>query len=149
MAITADGRSGSGPDRSLIVTSRIRERRHALGLTQKQVVTRLAALGVMSTNKSLSSLEHGAGIDVGKLPELAAALDCTVTYLLALTDDPTSWQPAGSAPLTAGLSRLHTADPRNPPAAPRSSPTPRSMSDTDTVDRDPPGWILGPFAPMD
>lgn len=80
-----------------MVTSRLRERRHVLGLTQKQVVRRLASFGVTSTNKALSSLEHGAGIDVGKLPELAAALDCTVTYLLGLTDDPHSWQPDGTA----------------------------------------------------
>ena len=42
-----------------------------LGLTQKEVVARLRRLGVVTTNKSLSSLEHGAGLDVGKLPELA------------------------------------------------------------------------------
>lgn len=97
MAIGADGRILPAPDRYLVVTSRLRERRHVLGLTQKQVVRRLASFGVTSTNKALSSLEHGAGIDVGKLPELAAALDCTVTYLLGLTDDPHSWQPDGTA----------------------------------------------------
>jgi hypothetical protein len=44
----------------------------------------------------VSSLEHGAGVDVVKLPELAAALDCTVSYLLGLTADPHSWEPDGS-----------------------------------------------------
>lgn len=73
-------------DRHLVVTSRLRDRRHQLGLTQKQVVTRLARHGVLTTNKVLSSLEHGAGVDVARLPELAASLDCTVTYLLGLTE---------------------------------------------------------------
>ena len=82
-----------GPDRLLLVSQRLRERRHQLGLTQMQVVARLARCGVSTTNKALSSLEHGAGIDVGRLPELAAALDCTVTYLLGLTADPHSWVP--------------------------------------------------------
>ena len=30
---------------------------------------------------------------MGKLPELARALDCSLTYLVGLTDDPTSWEP--------------------------------------------------------
>lgn len=82
-----------GARRHLVVSQRLRERRRELNLTQKQVITRLARLGVASTNKALSSLEHGSGIDVAKLPELAAALDCTVTWLLGLTDDPVSWEP--------------------------------------------------------
>ncbi|TWD81991.1 hypothetical protein FB561_3115 [Kribbella amoyensis] len=80
-------------DRHLIVTHRLRARRLQLGLTQKQVVTRLARRGIRTTNKTLSSFEHGAGVDVVRLPELAAALDCTVTYLLGLTETPTSWIP--------------------------------------------------------
>src|SRR5687767_16004355 len=64
-----------------------------LNLTQKEVVARLRRLGVATTNKSLSSLEHGAGLDVGKLPELARALECTLTYLVGLTDDPGRWEP--------------------------------------------------------
>jgi transcriptional regulator with XRE-family HTH domain len=79
--------------RHLLVTQRLRHRRDELGLTQKQVVTRLARLGVMTTNRALSSLEHGAGLDIAKLPELAHVLDCTVTYLIGLTDDPQSWLP--------------------------------------------------------
>ncbi len=79
--------------RHLLVTQRLRHRRDELGLTQKQVVTRLARLGVMTTNRALSSLEHGAGLDIAKLPELAHVLDCTITYLIGLTDDPQSWQP--------------------------------------------------------
>jgi hypothetical protein len=48
---------------------------------------------VVTTNKALSSLEHGAGLDVCKLPEIARALDCSLTYLVGLTDDPKSWEP--------------------------------------------------------
>lgn len=92
-----------GARRHLVVSQRLRERRRELNLTQKQVITRLARLGVTSTNKALSSLEHGSGIDVAKLPELAAALDCTVTWLLGLTDDPIRWEPdAGSAETRPG-----------------------------------------------
>lgn len=80
-------------NRHLLVSQRLRERRRELDLTQKQVVTRLGRQGVASTNKSLSSMEHGAGVDVARLPELADALDCTVTWLLGLTDDPTRWEP--------------------------------------------------------
>lgn len=81
------------PGRQLLITQRLRRRRGELGLTQKQVVTRLARSGVRTTNRAVSSLEHGAGLDVAKLPELAAALDCTVTYLVGLTDDPHRWEP--------------------------------------------------------
>ena len=56
-------------------------------------MARLRRIGVATTNKALSSLEHGAGLDVCKLPELARALDCTLTYLVGLTDDPKSWEP--------------------------------------------------------
>lgn len=79
--------------RQLLITQRLRDRRCDLGLTQKQVVTRLARCGVWTTNRALSSLEHGAGVDVARLPELARALDCTVTYLIGLTDDPHRWEP--------------------------------------------------------
>ena len=74
--------------RHLVVSERLRERRRELGLTQKEVVARLRRMGVTTTNKALSSLEHGAGLDVCKLPELARALDCTLTYLVGLTDRP-------------------------------------------------------------
>jgi transcriptional regulator with XRE-family HTH domain len=85
------GRAWTG--RQLLITQRLRERRSELGLTQKQVVTRLGRVGVQTTNRALSSLEHGTGLDVAKLPELASALDCTVTYLVGLTDDPHRWEP--------------------------------------------------------
>src|ERR1700722_9762203 len=81
------------PTRQLLITRRLRERRVDLGLTQKQVVTRLARCGLRTTNRALSSLEHGAGIEVAKLAALAVALDCSVTYLIGLTDDRHRWQP--------------------------------------------------------
>ncbi|HSE71180.1 MAG TPA: hypothetical protein VLA97_10520 [Nocardioidaceae bacterium] len=89
--------------RHLVVAERLRLRRRDLGLTQKEVVARLRRMGVVTTNKALSSLEHGAGLDVCKLPEVAAALECTLTYLVGLTDDPHRWVPdaglrAGPAP---------------------------------------------------
>ncbi len=82
-----------GAHRHLVVSERLRQRRRDLGLTQKEVVSRLRRLGVCTTNKALSSLEHGAGLDVAKLPELACALECTLTWLVGLTDSPHRWQP--------------------------------------------------------
>ncbi|MFC4783886.1 hypothetical protein ACT8ZV_05395 [Nocardioides sp. MAHUQ-72] len=82
-----------GAHRHLVVSERLRLRRRELGLTQKEVVSRLRRIGVVTTNKALSSLEHGAGLDVGKLPEIARALECSLTYLVGLTADPTSWEP--------------------------------------------------------
>jgi transcriptional regulator with XRE-family HTH domain len=80
-------------ERHWICARRLGERRRTLGLTQSDVVERLGALGVGATNRTLSAMEHGQGVDVGRLPELATALDCTVTYLLGLTADPASWSP--------------------------------------------------------
>jgi transcriptional regulator with XRE-family HTH domain len=138
MAIAHDGRMPV-PDRHLVVTSRLRDRRHSLSLTQKQVVTRLAALGLTCTNKSLSSLEHGTGVDVSKLPELAAALDCTVTYLLGLTDDASSWQP--DHPLTwRRRAGNRAAVPNHQESQPAST-----LGSGDTDDQH--GWILGPYVP--
>ena len=69
-------------------------------------------MGVETTNKALSSLEHGAGLDVAKLPELACALECTLTYLVGLTDAPDRWQPdAGHWP-DAAASAAGAAAPR-------------------------------------
>lgn len=81
------------PLRQHLITQRLRQRRVDIGLTQKQVVERLARHGLRTTNRTLSSVEHGAGLDVAKLPALAASLECTVTYLVGLTDDPHRWEP--------------------------------------------------------
>jgi transcriptional regulator with XRE-family HTH domain len=120
-----------GLHRHLLVSERLRLRRRQLGLTQKEVVARLRRLGVDTTNKSLSSLEHGAGLDVCKLPELARALDCTLTYLVGLSADPLSWQPDdGSWPVPEGApERLDTASEPAPP---------------ETTGRTEGPWILGP-----
>jgi transcriptional regulator with XRE-family HTH domain len=99
------------PRRQLLITQRLRERRCDLGLTQKQVVTRLIRAGVRTTNRALSSLEHGAGLDVAKLPALAGALDCTVTYLVGLTDDPHRWEP--DRPLESQRPMRHIPEPTN------------------------------------
>jgi transcriptional regulator with XRE-family HTH domain len=98
---------------------RMSERRHELGLTQCDIVDRLAALGISGSNRTLSAMEHGQGVDVGRLPEIAVALECTVTYLLGLTDEPERWSPDDVAGPAAA-------------AAPFASG---------------PGWILGPDIP--
>jgi transcriptional regulator with XRE-family HTH domain len=112
--------SGADPvdSRHQVVSRRLRERRRALGLTQKQVVTRLSRLGVRMTNKTLSCQERGAGLDVARLPDLARALDCTTTYLLGLTEDPQRWHPD------------------DVPAPPPATAPPDAHS-----------WILGPGVP--
>ena len=127
--MTLTSPSDLGATRHLVVSQRLRERRRTLGLTQKQVISRLARLGVLSTNKALSSLEHGSGLDVAKLPELASALDCSVTWLLGLNDDPHSWEPTGRRPTAGPRSRTFDADvvsletpPTTVPAAARPLP---------------------------
>lgn len=82
-----------GARRHHLISERLRDRRRALGLTQKEVVARLRRIGVATSAKALSALEHGAGLDVAKLPEIARALECSLTYLVGLTDDPHSWEP--------------------------------------------------------
>jgi transcriptional regulator with XRE-family HTH domain len=72
---------------------RLCERRHQLGLTQLDVVSRLFQDGVSVTNRAISAMENGQAVDVGRLPALARALDCSITYLLGLTDEPTEWTP--------------------------------------------------------
>lgn len=97
--------------RHWVCALQIAERRRELGLTQQDVVDRLAAVGVAATNRTLSAMEHGQGLDVGRLPELAAALDCTVTYLLGLTADPHHWVPDEAAPWATGDPARGCTDP--------------------------------------
>jgi transcriptional regulator with XRE-family HTH domain len=80
-------------ERHWVFARRLRERRSALGLTQRQVVAKLEQRGPRISNRALSAMENGRGLNLGLLPELAEALDCTITYLLGLTADPSSWQP--------------------------------------------------------
>ncbi|MDQ6658338.1 MAG: helix-turn-helix transcriptional regulator [Actinomycetota bacterium] len=122
------------------MTQRLRQRREALGLTQQQIVARLAGLGVSTSNRALSSLEHGAGIDVARLPELATALDCTVTFLLGLTNRPERWDPDDVDP-TPG---------RDPGAGPPvSRPKERANLAQAPLGFDPDDrcWILGDHVP--
>lgn len=129
-------------NRHALVSQRLRDRRRDLGLTQKQVVTRLARLGIRTTNKALSCQEHGSGLDVAKLPDLARALDCTTTYLLGLTDSPHRWEPDRGAQPTADTRRV-----------PETSRTRRTRSaDRQQGDEMPSvhrraTWLLGPDVP--
>ena len=142
--------------RNLTCAIRIRERRRELGLTQAEVVERVDRLGSRLSNQALSAIENGRRLAVGRLPDLAAALDCTVTYLLGLATDPHRWtpdEPATTHPPEAASSRssqgqdVHRASSRSPrpgsgPAAtpPRPAPGPAAT---------PPhrSWILGPDVP--
>lgn len=124
--------------RHLLISQRLRQRRDDLGLTQKQIVTRLARCGLPTTNRALSSLEHGAGLDVAKLPELATALDCTVTYLLGLTEDPHSWEPTELSP-GRSVERMSTRGHR-PLSTASADPTSQ-----DGIGRE--SLILGPVFP--
>ena len=121
-----------GSHRHHVVSERLRERRRDLGLTQKEVVSRLRGMGVTTTNKALSSLEHGAGLDVAKLPELACALECTLTWLVGLTDTPGRWQPDGK----------HWPRHRQPTTPEVAATVPPMPSERRTLNGTPP--ILGP-----
>jgi transcriptional regulator with XRE-family HTH domain len=135
------------PRRQLFIVQRLRQRRCELGLTQKQVVTRLGRTGVHTTNRALSSLEHGSGMDVAKLPPLAAALDCTVTYLVGLTDDPHRWEP--DRPLTSGVPP-NAGVPLTAGVALNARVTPRANGTAAAANNDtapPRSWILGAEVP--
>ena len=115
---------GPTRDRHWVCAQRLRERRLALGLTQREVADRLADLGTRTSNRALSAMENGRGLDLGMLPELAGSLDCSVTYLLGLTSDPREWRP-GDHP----------------------APQPSPISTTRTPARMASGGILGPDVP--
>jgi transcriptional regulator with XRE-family HTH domain len=85
-------------ERHWICAQRLRERRLALGLTQRELADRLREQGGITTNRALSAMENGRGLDLGLLPELAASLGCSITYLLGLASDPAAWHPDGQAP---------------------------------------------------
>ncbi len=117
--------------RNLTCAIRIRERRRELGLTQAEVVERVDRLGSRLSNQALSAIENGRRLAVGRLPDLAAALDCTVTYLLGLAADPHRWtpdQPGTTHPPEAASSRsshgqdVHRASSRSPRPAPARPP---------------------------
>ncbi|GAA4707521.1 helix-turn-helix domain-containing protein [Phytohabitans rumicis] len=80
-------------ERQWVCARRLRERRLQLSLTQTELVRRLSCRGVNLTNRTLSAMENGRGLDLRRLPEFAAVLSCSVTYLLGLTADPLRWEP--------------------------------------------------------
>lgn len=155
--------------RNLTCAIRIRERRRQLGLTQAEVVNRVNGHGSRLSNQALSAIENGRRLAVGRLPDLAAALECTVSYLLGLTADPGRWspddlrEPASARPPAAhaGPSAAHPRPPAahtRPPAA-QVGPPPEQTGLP--PERTAPGangspggatpprrsWILGPDLP--
>lgn len=126
--------------RNLACAIRVRERRRDLGLTQAEVVQRVPRYGSRLTSQALSAIENGRRLTVGRLPDLAAALDCTVTYLIGLTADPRSWQPD----MPGGAAVAGQAVP------PQRVPHPvRKARDARGPRPDPArrNWILGPGLP--
>jgi transcriptional regulator with XRE-family HTH domain len=130
--------------RNLTCAIRIRERRRELGLTQAEVVERVSRYGSRLSNQALSAIENGRRLAVGRLPELAEALGCTVTYLLGLTAEPHRWHPdlpdapdTPHAPDTPGAAHAAGAPPdaRTPATRPEHYIPPRHS------------WILGPDVP--
>jgi transcriptional regulator with XRE-family HTH domain len=129
--------------RNLTCAIRIRERRRELGLTQADVVGRVARGGSRLSSQALSAIENGRRLAVGRLPDLAEALDCTVTYLIGLAADPRSWHPdqspeAAPPPRAPGAAAQKPSQPSqpsqlSPPSQPAAAPR-RS-------------WILGPDVP--
>jgi transcriptional regulator with XRE-family HTH domain len=91
--LVSSAQGASARERHWTCAARLRERRKDLGLTQVDVVARLQQREACLTNRTLSAMENGRGLDLGVLPDLAAVLDCSITYLLGLTADPTAWQP--------------------------------------------------------
>jgi transcriptional regulator with XRE-family HTH domain len=121
-------------ERHWTCADRLRQRRRQLGLTQLDVVALLRGRDACLTNRALSAMENGRGVDLGILPDLAAVLDCSITYLLGLTADPSAWQP--DRPLD---------DSSDPESSDPLRPAP-STADADPVSS-PCSWILGPDVP--
>jgi transcriptional regulator with XRE-family HTH domain len=111
---------------NLTCAIRIRERRRELGLTQAEVVERVSRHGSRLSSQALSAIENGRRLAVGRLPDLAEALGCTVTYLLGLTAEPGRWQP-------------------DTPDTPVTPDAPAVQHELRTPSR--PNWILGPDVP--
>lgn len=122
--------------RNLTCAIRIRERRRQFRLTQAEVVDRVNGQGSRLSNQALSTIENGRRLAVGRLPDLAAALECTVSYLLGLTADPDRWTPDNPAAQTSA-----PTSPRPERNAPGTNGSPGGAT--------PPrrSWILGPDLP--
>lgn len=127
--------------RNLTCAIRIKDRRRELGLTQAEVVDRVARYGSRLSNQALSAIENGRRLAVGRLPDLAEALDCTVTYLIGLTADPHRWQPDLPQP------RQSTAGPTGPSAPLENAAPPGPPGAPGTAASSHRSWILGPDVP--
>lgn len=133
---------------------RLRERRTELGLTQVEIAEALRRGGSDLGNRTLSAMEHGQALDLGWLPELAAALDCTTTYLLGLTADPHSWRPDPSSAdsvdtASVDAASIDTASINADPLAPPPSNASATATPANAADAAPDrcSWILGPDIP--
>jgi DNA-binding XRE family transcriptional regulator len=136
--------------RNLTCAIRIRERRRQLGLTQAELVDRVNGYGSRLSSQALSAIENGRRLAVGRLPDLAAALQCTVSYLLGLTADPDRWEPddAGPAPHLSPNGPVTNSTVTNSTVT--NSPVTNGPVTNSTAARRPPtrhGWILGPDLP--
>ncbi|MEV4620149.1 helix-turn-helix domain-containing protein [Asanoa sp. NPDC049573] len=100
MSAPDDLSSDRTAERQWICARRIRERRRQLDLTQADLATLLTRRGLLLTNRTVSAMENGRRLDLGKLPDLAAVLTCSVTYLLGMTRDPARWEPDDWQPVT-------------------------------------------------
>jgi transcriptional regulator with XRE-family HTH domain len=134
--------------RNLTCAIRIRERRRQLGLTQAEVVNRVNGHGSRLSNQALSAIENGRRLAVGRLPDLSAALECTVSYLLGLTSDPDRWEPDDlrrRGGRTASADRTAPADRIRPPADRIRPPADQTGPGVAAPPRR--SWILGPDLP--
>jgi transcriptional regulator with XRE-family HTH domain len=124
-------------ERHWVCARRMRDRRLALGLTQREVAARLITRGNQVSNRSLSAMENGRGVDLGLVPDLADALRCSVTYLLGLTRDPSSWLPE----------YLANAHPVRPPNGRQSNDRPHRIETPPAAAPSAPSGVLGPHLP--
>ena len=130
--------------RNLTCAIRIRERRRQLGLTQAEVVDRVNGYGSRLSNQALSAIENGRRLAVGRLPDLAAALQCTVSYLLGLTADPGRWEPDDAWPAQLARAAPSGRQPSGGRARPNGTVTNSTAGRAIPPRR---GWILGPDLP--
>lgn len=102
--------------------ARVVSRRRELGLSQQQLADRMTGPAGRYTNRAISRMENGQAILADELPALAAALDCSVTYLLGLTDDAAAWTPVAPARPARSRQPAGRAEiSRDPSAAPAAA----------------------------
>ncbi len=134
--------------RNLTCAIRIRERRRQLGLTQAELVDRVNGYGSRLSSQALSAIENGRRLAVGRLPDLAAALQCTVSYLLGLTADPDRWEPDDTGPPARRPQPVTNSTVTHSTVTHSTvthSPATNSTAGQGTPPRH--GWILGPDLP--